>query len=139
MSEDIHYTRDQPIWWLEQKAVFVAYRKKKIVIDVLQARNGKPRRMVELATIRPRKETQEEREEAPREETNKEPIEEGPLWTDQQLATLGKIFPGFDMWYKANYDDKGKLKPANQRPVIPGLRLPHPHETSLSEENEEQL
>lgn len=53
-EDAIIYTRDMPIWWLEQEAIFVGYRKKRVVIDVLQDTKGKPRRIVDLTTIRPR-------------------------------------------------------------------------------------
>lgn len=74
MSEEeaIHYIRDQPIWWLQQEAVFVVYRKKRVVIDTLQPINGKHRRMVDLTDIRPREETQHGREETPTQDPDEE-------------------------------------------------------------------
>lgn len=52
--------------------------------------------------------------------------------TEQQLVGLGDIFPGFALWYRANYDETGNLLPSGQ---IPGLTQV---KESESENNGEQ-
>lgn len=41
---------------------------------------------------------------------------------EAKLTALDGIFPGFAAFYRANYDEAGKLRP--DRPKIPGLRPP---------------
>lgn len=60
-QDDHHYQRDEPIWLLHDgneqpdKATFVMYRQKKVIIDVLIP-SGTRRRMAYLKVIRPRNE-----------------------------------------------------------------------------------
>jgi hypothetical protein len=44
---------------------------------------------------------------------------------EQQLTTLGEIFPGFADWYKHSYDEEGNLRPEAR---IPGLTPPEKNE-----------
>lgn len=64
-TEETHYTRDQPIWWQRSKqelhkALFVAYRKTAIVIDVLLPNGGTRRKLAKLDAIGPRGEGEEQ-------------------------------------------------------------------------------
>lgn len=57
------YTRDQPIWWQHRnndplKALFVAYRAKQVIIDVVSDDKSKRRKHVYLTEIQPREEIQ---------------------------------------------------------------------------------
>lgn len=47
--------------------------------------------------------------------------EKKPL-AEQQIVTLGDLFPGFAEWYKNSYDENGNLKPEAR---IPGLTPQH--------------
>jgi hypothetical protein len=55
-----------------------------------------------------------------RQRKKKQPPEKKRL-DEQQIVTMGQIFPGFDTWYKQSYDENGNLLPS-ARP--PGLTPP---------------
>ena len=70
MSEDeaIIYTRNQPIWWHRrqkepEKALFIAYRNKSVVIDVLFPDGSTQHKIARLEAIQPREETNEGQQE----------------------------------------------------------------------------
>lgn len=41
---------------------------------------------------------------------------------EKTINAMGEIFPGFDTWYRANYDEQGKMLPSTK---VPGLRPSH--------------
>lgn len=52
---------------------------------------------------------------------NRNPSNATTRLSDEQLATMGDLFPGFDKWYRETHDEEGNLLPEAR---IPGLRPP---------------